>query len=295
MPPTDTPAPAHPPSHAALRSAPLQAVRAAIRSGAWTRHTAGLAEGRLQCNLVILPEADAADFAAFCARNPQACPLVGTTEPGSPYLPALGEGIDLRTDVPRYHVHRHGTLEGAVTDLSGLWSDDLVAFALGCSFTFERALSAAGIPMRHVALDRTVPMYVTSVPTRPAGAFAGPLVVSMRPVAAADVGRARAICARYPLAHGAPVHAGDPAALGIADLDRPDWGDAVPVDAGEVPVFWACGVTPQMALRQARPALCITHAPGSMLITDLDEFHGARPDARPASANPDTDPKESLS
>jgi uncharacterized protein YcsI (UPF0317 family) len=269
-----TPAPS-PTSHAALKAEPLETVRDAIRQGAYTRHTAGLGAGHLQCNLVILPLSDAADFEIYCAANAQACPLVGKSKPGDPAIPSLGATIDLRTDVPLYNVYRNGVLDASVSDLKTLWQDDWVAFAIGCSFTFERALMEAGIAMRHVEQDRTVPMFITNRQTVPSGVFRGAMVASMRPIAEPDVERAKTISARYPLAHGAPIHIGDPKGLGIADLNAPNWGDQLDVLPGEVPVVWACGVTPQVAITNAKPAICVTHAPGSMLITDLDEFHGA--------------------
>ncbi|WP_394688992.1 putative hydro-lyase [Hoeflea sp.] len=258
-------------SHAQLLGLPVEEVRAAIRSGAYTGHTAGLAAGKLQANLVILPAAEAKDFAEFCRSNPRPCPVVAQGEAGNPMLSALGD-IDIRTDVPAFNVYRNGGLDRRVEDLSGLWRDDLVIFALGCSFTFERALMEDGIAMRHISQDKTVPMFRTNVDTVPAGPFGGGLVVSMRPIAKDQVERASEITARYPQAHGAPVHVGDPAVLGIGDLNSPDWGDPVEVLDGEVPVFWACGVTPQNAIRQARPRFCITHAPGHMLIADTDEM-----------------------
>lgn len=272
--------PAHQPdpqsiSHDALQTLSIEGVRAAIRAGSYTRHTAGLGRGLLQCNLVILPAGDAGAFHGFCEANAQACPLVGFSEPGIPHIPSLGKTIDLRTDVPRYNIYRQGVQDEQVFDLSNLWQDDWVVFALGCSFTFERALIEAGIAMRHVEQDLTVPMYVTNRPTVSSGPFGGTLVVSMRPIRLADVDRVKEISARYPLAHGAPVQVGEPSSLGIDNLDAPDWGDTIQVRPDEVPVFWACGVTPQVAIRTARPAICVTHAPGSMLITDLDEFHGA--------------------
>ena len=254
-----------------LQRLPVGMVRDAIREGRYRGHTAGLALGKLQTNLVILPADEAEAFAEYCRLNPGPCPLVAQGTPGNPRLAALGD-IDIRTDVPAYNLYRDGELAGLVHDLNALWHDDFVIFALGCSFTFERALMMDGIAMRHIEENKTVPMFRTSVATSPAGRFGGGLVVSMRPVRRDLVGRVGEITARYPQAHGAPVHAGDPAALGINDLSAPDWGDAIDVEAGEVPVFWACGVTPQNAIRQARPALCITHAPGHMLITDVDEF-----------------------
>jgi uncharacterized protein YcsI (UPF0317 family) len=245
------------------------AVRAAIRAGDWTAPTAGLASGRVQANLVVLPERVAYDFLRFCVANPRPCPVLEVTEAGSPEPGQAAPGADLRTDVPRYRVFRDGELSDEVDDIRALWRDDLVAFLIGCSFTFERALLAAGLPVRHVEEGVNVPMYRTSIECRPAGAFSGPMVVSMRPLAPAQALRAVQITSRYPSVHGAPVHLGDPEAIGIATLDSPDYGDPVTIHRGEVPVFWACGVTPQAAAAAARPELMITHAPGHMFVTDL--------------------------
>jgi len=245
------------------------AVRQACRSGALHAHTSGLASAHVQGNLVILPRAHAADFLRFCQANPKPCPLLGVSEAGDPALPALGEDIDIRTDLPRYRVWRDGELVDEPTDVRALWNDDLVSFVIGCSFTFEHALMAEGIALRHVEQGRNVAMYRTSVATAPAGPFHGPMVVSMRPLRAADAIRAVQITSRFPAVHGAPVHIGDPELIGIRSLADPDYGDAVEVMPGELPVFWACGVTPQAAIAQARLAFCITHAPGAMLITDL--------------------------
>ena len=244
-------------------------MRRAIRAGAIAAHTSGRAEGFVQGNVAIVPAEHAAAFEQYCRSNAQACPLLAVSRPGDPALPTLGEGIDIRHDLPRYRVFRDGRLAGEPTGIADLWRDDLVTFVIGCSFTFERALIDAGIPLRHVAQGRNVAMYRTNVPTAPAGPFHGPLVVSMRPVAAADVGRAADVTGRFPDMHGRPVHHGDPAALGIADLGRPDYGDAVELLPGEVPVFWACGVTSQAALEAAGIPFFIAHAPGCMLITDL--------------------------
>jgi uncharacterized protein YcsI (UPF0317 family) len=252
----------------ALERTDARALRRAIRAGRHPAHTVGLAPGRVQGNLVVLPQALAGDFMRFCQRNPKPCPLLAVTEPGDAVARELGEDVDLRTDVPRYRVWREGVLEGEVDDLRTLWRDDWVGFVLGCSFSFEQALIEDGIPLRHVAQGRNVAMYRTSIPTTPAGRFAGPLVVSMRPMTAAHAIRAVQVTSRFPSVHGAPVHFGDPAAIGIADLSRPDYGDAVDILPGEVPVFWACGVTPQAALIAARPEICVTHAPGCMLVTD---------------------------
>lgn len=249
----------------------ITAIREAIRSGAFAGHTAGLAPGKLQCNLAILPEAHALDFLRFCLRNPKPCPIVAVGETGDPMLATLGRDIDVRYDTPKYRLYRNGSLAAEVTDIEAHWQDDMVTVALGCSFTFERALMAAGVPMRHIEADVTVPMYRTSLKLVPAGPFGGTMVVSMRPIRGGDVARAVEISARYPLAHGAPVHVGNPGAIGIGDLGRPDWGDPVPVRDDEIPVFWGCGVTPQSALLAAGIPLVITHAPGHMLISDIDE------------------------
>ncbi|MES2936670.1 MAG: putative hydro-lyase [Pseudomonadota bacterium] len=243
--------------------------RRMIRAGEWTGHTSGLAEDHVQGNLVILPRALADDFLRYCQRNPKPCPVLAVSEPGRPELPALGRDLDIRTDVPRYRVWRDGELVDEPTDICALWRDDLVSFVLGCSFSFEQALLEAGLPVRHIEQGRNVPMYRTSIPTAEAGVFRGPLVVTMRPMPAAAAIRAIQVTSRFPDVHGAPVHLGNPALIGIADLGKPDYGDAVDVRADEIPVFWACGVTPQAAIVQARPAFCITHAPGAMLVTDL--------------------------
>jgi uncharacterized protein YcsI (UPF0317 family) len=231
--------------------------------------TAGMALGYVQANLVVVPRDLAFDFLLFCQRNPQPCPLLEVTDPGSPEPRGVAPGSDIRTDVPRYRVYHYGILVEEPMDLWDWWRDDLVSFLLGCSFTFENALLQAGIPVRHIEQGRNVPMYRTSISCRPAGAFHGPLVVSMRPLTTAQAEAAARICQRFPQAHGAPIHVGDPAAIGIHDLDHPDFGEAVEVRLGEVPVFWACGVTPQAVAVEARPPLLLTHSPGHMFLTDL--------------------------
>ncbi|WP_284412154.1 putative hydro-lyase [Acidovorax sp. SUPP3334] len=244
-------------------------VRAATRTGQFVDHTSGLASDYVQVNLAILSQALATDFQRYCDLNPRACPVLGVSEPGSPSLPALGPDIDIRTDAPRYVVWRDGVKVAEPTDLGAYWQDDLVTFAIGCSFSFEHALLADGIRLRHMDEGRNVAMYRTNRLTEPSGNFRGPMVVSMRPMKAADAIRAIQITSRLPQVHGAPVHLGDPAIIGIQDLAKPDYGDAVEVRPDEIPVFWACGVTPQAAIAAARPAFCITHAPGHMLVTDL--------------------------
>lgn len=248
---------------------PALQARLAIREGRWTTHTSGLADGYVQGNLVILPKAQADDFLRFCQRNPKPCPVLAVSEPGRAGLPSLGADLDIRTDLPRYRVWRRGELVDSPTEIRDLWRDDLVSFVIGCSFSFEQALLEAGLPLRHVEQGRNVAMFRTSLQTEAAGPFRGPMVVSMRPFSAQDAIRAVQVTSRFPDVHGAPVHIGDPAQIGIADLARPDYGDPIEVLPGELPVFWACGVTPQAAIAQARPEFCITHAPGAMLITDL--------------------------
>jgi len=244
-------------------------LRRDIRRGEHTGATSGLAPGHVQCNIVILPADWAPDFLRFCQLNPKPCPLVAMADrPGTHALPTLGD-IDIRTDLPRYRVFREGALADEPSDITGLWREDLVTFALGCSFSFEEALLADGLEVRNISEGVNVPMYRTNLQCAAAGPFRGELVVSMRPFRAADAIRAVQISTRFPAVHGAPVHLGDPALIGIRDLARPDYGDAVTVHAEELPVFWACGVTPQVALAAARPPLAITHSPGCMLVTDL--------------------------
>lgn len=248
-------------------------VRQRIRMGGWKSHTSGLAERQVQGNVVILPEKQATDFLRFCQRNPKPCPVLAVSEPGSYGLPTLGRDIDIRTDVPKYRVWRHGELTQEVHDISPMWQPDWVTFVLGCSFSFEQALMDDGIPLRHVQQGRNVAMFKTSISTEPAGDFHGPLVVSMRPMTPSNAIRAIQITSRFPNVHGAPVHLGDPKQIGINELSRPDYGDPVDIFANEIPVFWACGVTPQAAIIQAKPPICITHSPGCMLVTDLLNHH----------------------
>jgi uncharacterized protein YcsI (UPF0317 family) len=246
-------------------------MREKIRTGEWQGPTAGCSDGYVQANLVVLPRALAYDFLLFCHRNPKPCPLLEVTDPGDPEPRIAAPGADLRVAVPKYRVYRGGALEQEMTNLLEVWREDLVGFLLGCSFTFDVALQRAGVPVRHVEEGKNVSMYITNRPCRPAGNFAGPLVVSMRPIPAALIPRAVEVTARFPLAHGAPVHVGEPEAIGISDLSRPHFGEAVSIRSGEAPVFWACGVTPQAVAMHVKPELMITHAPGHMFITDLSE------------------------
>jgi uncharacterized protein YcsI (UPF0317 family) len=264
---------AHPPPQATTarpdQAFSAQALRRRIREGGFGGSTAGLAPGHVQANVVILPADFAADFLRYCQANPKPCPLLAVSEPGDPRLIALGEDIDIRRDVSRYRVFREGVLAEEPTDISDLWRDDLVTFAIGCSFSFEEALMADGLRIRHIEEARNVAMYRTGTDTLPAGRFRGKMVVSMRSFRPADAIRAIQICSRFPAVHGAPVHIAEPEALGIRDLARPEFGDPPTIGDGELPVFWACGVTPQVALEEARPPLAITHSPGCMLVTDM--------------------------
>ena len=244
-------------------------IRADIRAGRMVGVTTGLGTGFVQVNLVALPKEQADDFLLFCQRNPKPCPVIEVTEPGGVEPVASAPGADLRTDIPRYRIYRDGAVTAEVTDATAYWRDDLVGFLLGCSFTFESALLDAGVPLRHLEQGRNVAMWRTSIACRPAGIFHGPLVVSMRPIPARLVDLAVTTSARFPGAHGAPIQIGDPAAIGIADLARPDWGDAVEFGPDDVPVFWACGVTPQAVALASKPAYLITHSPGHMFITDI--------------------------
>lgn len=257
-------------------------VRQCCRDGSLIGPTSGLALGYVQANLVILPSVWAFEFLLFCQRNPQACPVLDVTEIGDPEPSQLASGADIRTDLPRYRVFRNGEWT-ETTDIRSLWRDDLVGFLIGCSFSFENAMLAAGLPVRHIELDRNVPMYRTNLPTRATPRFSGPLVVSMRPLPRQQVVRAVEVTSRYHRTHGSPIQIGDPASLGIGSLATPDYGDPVPIYADELPVFWACGVTTQTAILQANPEFAITHAPGHMFVSDLrDEWlvYGT-PTARP--------------
>jgi uncharacterized protein YcsI (UPF0317 family) len=245
------------------------ALRLAVRAGRHRGLTTGHAAGCVQCNLAVLPESDAADFIAFCNANARACPVVGVGRAGDPALPALGDDIDVRTDLPGYLVHRAGQPAQEVPDIASLWRDDFVAVAIGCWFSMEDALTAAGVRLRHVELGIQGPLFRTDRPAIPAGRFSGPLVVSMRPFAPHDVATVREVTARFPRVHGAPLHEGDAAALGIHDVNRPDFGEPMALLEGEVPLYWGCGLTALAALQAARLPLFITHAPGKMLVTDL--------------------------
>ena len=244
------------------------ALRHACRSGAFTLPTAGHADGHIQANLMIVPQADAFDFLLFCQRNPKPCPLIEVLQPGH-REPGCAPGADVATDVPGYRVYRNGELVEERADITALWQPDFVTFLIGCSFSFEAAVAEAGIPLRHVVQQRNVAMFRTNVACTPAGRFSGEMVVTMRPIKSRDVARVVEISGRFPQAHGTPVHVGNPQAIGIVDLMKPDYGDAVEILDDEVPVFWGCGVTPQWVSQRSRLPLCITHAPGKMFVTDL--------------------------
>lgn len=248
-------------------------IRSIIRAGDWDTTTEGLAPGFVQANLAIVPKDLAFDFLLFCQRNPQPCPVLEVLEPGAFEPRETAPGADIRSDIPRYRIYENGELAGEVTDITDRWQDDFVSFLLGCSFSFESAMLAAGIPLRHLEAGNDVPVFVTNRDTMAAGAFAGPLVVSMRPIHHTQVVRAVQTTSRFPGVHGAPVHIGDPEEIGITDLDDPQWGARTDVREGEVPVFWACGVTPQAVALASKPPLMITHAAGHMFLTDMQDAH----------------------
>ena len=247
-----------------------QELRQLIRSGDWQTPTSGAAHGNVQANLVMLPKQQAFDFLLFCVRNPKPCPILDVLEPGV-VEPAIAPGADLRTDLPKYRIYRDGKLFEEVSDVTALFSDDTVSFLLGCSFSFENAMLAADLPIRNIEEGRNVSMYITSRRCTPAGPFAAPLVVTMRPMTPAQSVRAVQITTRFHMTHGAPIHIGDPQQIGIGDLDKPDFGDAVTVRAGEIPVFWACGVTSALAATSPALPLVITHSPGHMFVSDLKD------------------------
>ena len=243
-------------------------VRKIIRTGEWSLPTPGMCKGYAQANLVMLPKELAFDFLVFAQRNPKPCPVLDVTEPGNPEPKLVAPGADLTTDIPRYRVWKDGVCVDEPTDVKKYWRDDMVAFLLGCSFTFESALLDARIPVRHIECNCNVPMYITNIQCTPAGKLRGPIVVSMRPIPHHQVVKAALATGRFPAVHGAPIHIGDPAAIGIRNVDHPDFGDPVEIRDGETPVFWACGVTPQAVVMNSRPPFAITHAPGHMFIGD---------------------------
>ena len=238
-----------------------------IRGGNWRGVTSGVAPGYVQANLAILPQDLAFEFLLFCQRNPKPCPLLEVIEAGDVEPVLTAAGADIRTDIPGYRIYENGIMVNEVESLVPHWRDDLVSFLMGCSFSFETAMVEAGIRLRHQELERNVAMYITNIPTTPAGRFSGPMVVSMRPIKREQIVRAVQVTSRFPATHGAPVHIGDPAAIGIKDITRPDFGDSVDIYPGEEPVFWACGVTPQAVALNCKPSLMMTHTPGMMFIT----------------------------
>ena len=244
-------------------------VRQLIREGKIDFQTSGMCNGFAQANMAVLPKDLAFDFLLFTQRNQKPCPVLDVTEPGSPIPRLIAPNADLRNDIPRYRIYKKGELTDEVTNLDKYWRDDLVAFLLGCSFSFEGPMLDAGLDVRHITDNHNVPMYITNIECVPAGVFHGPMVVSMRPMKPKDAVRAVQVTSRMPFVHGAPIHFGDPEAIGIKDITKPDFGDASLIKPGEVPVFWACGVTPQAVAMAVKPEFMITHAPGHMFISDV--------------------------
>ena len=258
-------------SDAAINAMSTREIRELIRRGELKAVTTGLAPGYTQANLAVLPREIAFDFLLFCQRNPKPCPLLEVVEAGSYEVAKMAPGSDIRRDISLYRTFKDGEMIAEVEDVSEYWRDDLVSFLLGCSFTFETPLIKAGISLRHVDQGKNVSMYITSIETVPAGIFSGPMVVSMRPIPHQKVVRAVQITSRFPAVHGAPIHIGDPAIIGIRDISKPDFGDAVEIKEDEVPIFWACGVTPQAVAIRSRPSFMIAHSPGHMFITDVPD------------------------
>jgi len=248
-----------------------QQLRHRIRSGEFATNTAGQAPGFVQANLVVVPQAHAFDFLLFCQRNPKPCPLLEVIEAGEVAPSRLAPEADIRKDVPRYRVWENGELVDEPTDVTGFWRDDFVSFLLGCSFSFEKPLLDAGLDVRYISCGTNVSMYRTNIACRPSGVFSGPMVVSMRPFSPEDALKATLITGDLPQVHGAPIHQGSPASIGIENLGQPDYGDPVPIHEGEIPLFWACGVTPQAVLLNAKIPIAITHAPGYMFVSDIRE------------------------
>ncbi|MDR0760998.1 MAG: putative hydro-lyase [Treponema sp.] len=248
---------------------PPKEARWLIREGKYTKQTSGMCAGYAQANLAVLPAEYAYDFLLFTQRNPKSCPVLEVSDKGSRRLNSIAPGADIAADIPKYRIYKNGVLEGEYTDVVRYWREDFVSFLIGCSFSFESELLSSDIPVRHIEEDRNVPMYITSIDCVPAGIFHGKMVVSMRPLPPDQVVKAVTVTASMPRVHGAPVHIGDPEVIGIKDINKPDFGDSVTIHPGEVPVFWACGVTPQSVVMSAKPSIAITHAPGHMLITDV--------------------------
>jgi uncharacterized protein YcsI (UPF0317 family) len=248
---------------------PPKQARGIIREGGYTKQTSGMCAGYAQANLAVLPAEYAYDFLLFTQRNPKSCPVLEVSDKGSRLLKFIAPEADIAKDIPKYRIYKNGVLDGEYTDVAQYWRDDFVSFLIGCSFSFESELLASDVPVRHIEEDRNVPMYITSIECVPAGIFHGKMVVSMRPMPHDQVIRAVNVTASMPRVHGCPVHIGDPEVIGIKDINKPDFGDSVTIRPGEVPVFWACGVTPQSVVMSAKPSIAITHSPGHMRITDV--------------------------
>ena len=246
-------------------------LRAAFARGEWTEPTVGMGLGYLQCNLAIVPKEDALDLLLLCMRNPAPCPILEVTEPGSPFLTKIAKGADIRKELPKYRIYKRGELVEELTDITDYWRDDFVAFLIGCSLTFENALLKSNVPLRHLEGDAKIPVYISNIELNPAGKFHGKMVVSMRPIPGDLVSRAVLVTSRFPAGHGAPVHIGNPEAIGIADINKVDFGAPPVMKPGDVPVFWGCGITPQAVAMASKPEIMITHAPECMLVSDLTE------------------------
>lgn len=246
--------------------------REKIRNGEINQPTNGISNGYIQANVVILPKRYAYDFLKFCHRNPKSCPLLDVSEDGEVNFPNFAPTADIRYDVGHYRIYRHGKFIEETNNIASFYNEDMVSFLIGCSFSFEHALLEANIPVRHLEEQHNVPMYITNMETTPAGIFHGSITVSMRPMTRQQTIQATEITSHYRSTHGTPIHIGDPSLIGIKDLTQPDFGQPVQIYKDEIPVFWACGVTPQSVAIETKPDLVITHAPGYMLITDKKDI-----------------------
>ncbi|MDC3063785.1 putative hydro-lyase [Alphaproteobacteria bacterium] len=247
-------------------------IRKKIRLELYNNHTSGLASNKLQANIVILPKEYVNDFYNFCKLNPKSCPLVGQTKLKNPYFDSLGDDIDIRFDVPLYNIYKNGNLVSSIRNIKEYWNDNLIAFAIGCSFSFEDALLNAGLEIDHITNNKVVPMYRTNIKNKKSGPFNSEMVVSMRIFNRKNIDKVKQVSGDFTFAHGDPIHIGNPIEIGINNILSPDWGDSPrKKNEDEVYIFWACGVTPQNAIIEAKIPFCITHTPGHMLITDISE------------------------
>jgi len=246
----------------------LNSIRTSIRNSEYLGCTSGLAPNLVQGNLVIMEESYANEFIQYCRQNPKPCPVIGVSKAGDVSIPELCDDLDIRVDVPEYCIFQNGELKGSVPHIKGYWNENMVSIVLGCSFSFEDALIQAGLNVRNIDMGVNVSMFETNVATQATENFSGNMVVSMRPYKQSQIEQVVETTEPFTMAHGAPVHIGNPEGIGVTELNNPQYGSPVTIKEDEIPVFWGCGVTTQKAIEQAQLPLVITHAPGKMLITD---------------------------